>query len=389
LFGDTAGQVLELLRGLPGFTLQLGVLQRAGPLQGQVESLGLPPEPFPLGPSYAHPETLRQMFRAANWLRGRRTEGVHAHDLYTTLLVAPVARALGLGLVVGRLDLAHFHTGAQRALLSALTRAADAVVVNADAICRMLVEEESVRPDRVHVVHNGLDLLRFDARVRSGLQAPLPDSRGQPVVVHVANLVHPVKRQEDLLAAMARLSAREMILHAWLVGDDPRRHKVEVRRDALGLRGQVHFLGHRLDVPAMLAHASVGVLCSSAEGLSNAVMEGMAAGLPRVVTRVGGNPDLVLHGDRGLVVEPHRPAELAEALAELIAEPGRARQMGERARTFVAGHLSVEQLCRRHAEIYRAVAASRPTTSASDAWPPAFIRAAMPFRISRTSPGPS
>ena len=387
--GGTEGQVLELVRGLPGFTLQLGVLQRAGPLLAQVEALGLSPEPFPLGPSYAHPETLRQMARVARWMRRRGTQVVHAHDLYTTLLVAPVVRALGLGLVVGRLDLAHFHSRAQRALLSTLTRGADAVVANADAIRRMLVDEESVRPERIHVVHNGLDLTRFDARVRAGLQAPLPDSRGHPVVVHVANLIHPVKRQEDLLEALARLAVRGTVLHAWLVGDGPRRPEVEARRDALGLRGQVHFLGHRLDVPAVLAHAHVGVLCSSAEGLSNAVMEGMAAGLPMVVTRVGGNPDLVLHGDRGLVVEPHRPAELAEALAELLAEPGKARQMGERARAFVSVHLSVEQLCRRHAEIYRSVAASRPTISAMDAWPPAFIRSAMPSRMSRTNPGPS
>lgn len=387
--GGTEGQVLELLRGLPGFSLQLGVLQRAGPLLAHVEALGLSPEPFPLGPSYAHPETLRQMVRVGRWLHRQGAQVVHVHDLYTTLLVAPVARALGLGLVVGRLDLAHFHTRAQRVLLSRLTRGADAVVANADAIRRMLVDEEGVCPGRVHVVHNGLDLPRFDARVRAGLQAPVPDPRGHAVVVHVANLIHPVKRQEDLLEAISRLAARGTLLHAWLVGDGPRRPEVEARRDALGLRGQVHFLGHRLDVPAVMAHAHVGVLCSSAEGLSNAVMEGMAAGLPMVVTRVGGNPDLVLHGDRGLVVEPHRPAQLAEALAELMAEPGRARQMGERARAFVASHLSVGQLCRRHAEIYRAVAASRPTTSPSVAWPPAFMRAAMPSSSSRTSPGPS
>ena len=152
--GGTEGQVLELLRGLPGFSVQLGVLQRAGPLLAQVEALGLSPEPFPLGPSYAHPETLRQMVRVGRWLAAQRAEVVHAHDLYTTLLVAPVARALGLGLVVGRLDLAHFHSRGQRALLSVLTRAADAVVANADAIRRMLVEEEAVRPERVHVVHN-------------------------------------------------------------------------------------------------------------------------------------------------------------------------------------------------------------------------------------------
>jgi glycosyltransferase involved in cell wall biosynthesis len=389
--GGTEGQALELVRGLHGFDLLLGVLRREGPLLTQALALGHLPASFPLGPSYAHPATLRQMARVARWLQRNQVEVVHAHDLYTTLLVAPVAKLLRRGLVVGRLDMAHFQSGAQRALLAQFTRMADAVVVNAEAIRRMLVAEEGVHPARVHVIHNGLDLRRFDALASAGLRTPLPDTGGNPVVVQVANMNHPVKRQEDLLEALARLAARGTVLHAWFIGDGPRRAEVESRRDALGLQHTAHFLGHRLDVPAVLSRANVGVLCSSAEGLSNAVMEGMAAGLPMVVTRVGGNPELIAHGERGLVVEPHRPAQLAEALAELLAEPGRARQMGAKARTFVQEKLSVQQLCARHAEIYRAVAsrASVPTTSEMAPYPDAFSFAARPESSAGTIPGPS
>lgn len=389
--GGTEGQALELVRGLQGFELMVGVLRREGPLLSQALALGHLPASFPLGPSYAHPETLRQMTRVARWIQRNRAEVIHAHDLYTTLLVAPVAKLLHRGLVIGRLDMAHFQSGAQRALLAQLTRMADAVVVNAEAIRRMLVAEEGVHSARVHVVHNGLDLRRFDTLAAAGLRTPLPDPGGHPVVVHVANMNHPVKRQEDLLEALARLAARGTVLHAWFIGDGPRRAEVESRRDALGLQHTAHFLGHRLDVPAVLSRANVGVLCSSAEGLSNAVMEGMAAGLPMVVTRVGGNPELISHGERGLVVEPHRPAQLAEALAELFAEPGRSRQMGAKARAFVQEKLSVEQLCARHAEIYRAVAsrASIPTTSEMAPYPDAFSFAASPERSAGTIPGPS
>ena len=82
-------------------------------------------------------------------------------------------------------------------------------------------------------------------------------------------------------------------------------------------------------MPAIYARANFGVLCSTAEGMSNAVMEGMAAGLPMVVTAVGGNPELVPDGERGLVVPPQRPAaSCAEAFRRLLADPERARRMG-------------------------------------------------------------
>jgi L-malate glycosyltransferase len=118
----------------------------------------------------------------------------------------------------------------------------------------------------------------------------------------------------------------------------------------------VHFLGHRADVPALYARADLGVLCSTAEGMSNAVMEGMAAGLPMVVTAVGGNPELVADGERGLVVPPLRPEALCEAFLKLLADPERGRRMGAEARTFVERELSLERLVRRHDALYQRVA---------------------------------
>jgi glycosyltransferase involved in cell wall biosynthesis len=129
-------------------------------------------------------------------------------------------------------------------------------------------------------------------------------------------------------------------------------------------------------VPAVCARASVGVLCSSAEGTSNAVMEGMAARLPMVVTGVGGSPDLIEDGVRGRVVRPQRPAELAQALGEVLSHPQEAQAMGEAARAYVAQELTVERMVARHDAVYRAVLAGRPVVEevrvggarASDGW---------------------
>jgi glycosyltransferase involved in cell wall biosynthesis len=175
------------------------------------------------------------------------------------------------------------------------------------------------------------------------------------VVVHVANMNHPVKRQEDLLQALAMLRREGRVLHAFLVGDGPRRLELERLAAELGVADTVHFLRHRTDVPALYARADFGVLCSSAEGMSNAVMEGMAAGLPMVVTRVGGNPELVADGERGLVVPPHEPTALCAAFRRLLEDRELGRRMGAEARAFVERELSLERMVRRHDAVYRRV----------------------------------
>jgi glycosyltransferase involved in cell wall biosynthesis len=93
--------------------------------------------------------------------------------------------------------------------------------------------------------------------------------------------------------------------------------------------------------------------------MSNAVMEGMAAGLPMVVTAVGGNPDLIVDGKRGKLVQPERPAELARAFRWMLEHPEQARDMGAAARGFVRRELSLDRLVERHDALYQQVAWGR------------------------------
>ncbi|MGC4115479.1 MAG: glycosyltransferase [Myxococcales bacterium] len=282
-------------------------------MPSRFERLGLKPFELPLAGSFARPGTLRQIARLAAYLRRERIALLHAHDFYTTLIAVPAARLAGVASVVGRLDLGHWHTSGQALALAAATRAADAVVANAEAIRRKLIEMERLPADRVRVIHNGIDLAAFD-RVRAApLGEPLPEiAKGRVVIAHVANMTHPVKAQEDLLEAMASLKSRHPEALLLLVGDGVRRPMLEAMVARLGLGDSVCFLGRRGGVPAILARCHVGVLCSHAEGLSNAVIEGMAAALPMVVTDAGGNAELVKDGERGFVVPVRAPLQLAD-----------------------------------------------------------------------------
>jgi glycosyltransferase involved in cell wall biosynthesis len=359
-FGGTEGQVVELLRGLPGrYEPRVACLHLQGPHLATVRALGIEPFEVPLHGSLFRPNTAIQVRRLARFLEREQIALVHSQDFYTTLIGVPAARLAGARVLVSRLDMSHWLNAPQRVALALATRAADHVITNAEAIKRQICEQERIAESRVSVIPNGIDLVAFDRRRAESLRAPLPDSEGKIVIVHLANMTHPVKAQEDLFAAFRELLARRSDLMLWLVGDGPRRMQLELLASSLGITPSVHFLGHRPDVPAVLERAHIGVLCSHAEGLSNAIIESMAAWLPMVVTDAGGNRELVRDGDSGFVVPVRSPAQLAAKLGMLVeSEPLRAR-MGAAGRRFVERELGVDKLIARHDTLYRSVLKAR------------------------------
>lgn len=354
--GGTEGQVVELLRALPDrYRIRVAVLQAAGPLLEEVRQLGFAPRAFPPHGSLAHPNTALQIARIVRWLRQEKIQLIHVHDFFSTLLAVPAAKLAGCKVVVGRLDLGHWHGRFRGAVLARLTRMADHVVANAEAIRRMLIHKEGIPDARVTVIHNGIDLQRFDERMKAPLVSPLPPTGVDAIALLVANMNHPVKRQEDFLVALAHARAQGYPICGFLVGDGPRRQELEALARELGLEGGAHFLGHRTDVPAICARATVGVLCSTAEGLSNAIIEGMAARLPMVVTKVGGNPELIEQGKRGLQVPPCEPFDLSTALAWILSNRQAAQEMGEAGRRYVEEDLSLSRLVENHDRLYQQV----------------------------------
>jgi glycosyltransferase involved in cell wall biosynthesis len=354
--GGTEGQVVELLRGLRGrYRMSAAGLLLEGPHLEAIRAMGLEPLGLPLGGSFASTSTPKQIARLALHLRREKIELVHAHDFYTALLAVPAARLAGAKVIVGRLDLAHWLGTAQRAALAAACWSADHVVANAQAIKRSICRVEHLPADRVSVIPNGLDLERFDAQRSQPPIAPLPQLEGKVVIAHVANMTHPVKAQELLFEAMARLLPRVPQAALLLVGDGPRRHQLEAIAGSQGIAGSVHFLGRRPDVPAILARSHIGVLCSSAEGLSNAIIEGMAASLPMVDSDAGGNPELVRDGESGFVVMAGSAACLAARLEHLAKAPELRTRMGQAGRAFVERELGMSRLLERHDQLYRRV----------------------------------
>jgi len=354
--GGAERQFVERLRRHPkGFRAVVGCLEASGPMLDPVRAMGYEPEVFPLHGSMMRPNTAVQIARMAALIRAEGVQIVHATDFNTNLLGLAAARLAGAKAIVSRVDLGHLRAGFgkwHRETEKLNARLADLVVANADAVRDVCVREEGVKPENCVVVRNGMDLKHFDETAARGLEAPLPVPEGGRFVAVIGNL-WPVKGHRTLLEAVARLPAELQDVRFLCAGEGPERDYLTARIAELGLSERVLLLGHRLDVPAILARAQAACLCSSAEGLSNALMEAMASRLPVVATRVGGNPELIRDGDNGALVPYGDPDALAAALSGLLSAPEQAREMGQRGRRRVESELSMERMADGHGALYR------------------------------------
>ena len=232
----------------------------------------------------------------------------------------------------------------------------NAVVGNSRAVIAEL-EAEGVRPERLRLIYNGIEAPPADSLDGGAKRAELGLSDDALMIVQVANLI-PYKGHADLLEAFAKAQAAVSVEMALcLVGrDDGIGPQLKAQAEALGIADRVRWLGPRGDVASILAAADIGVLSSHEEGFSNAILEGMAAGLPMVVTRVGGNPEAVVDGETGLVVDPHDAAGLAKALTRLAEDPVLRRRLGEAASNRIEAKFTLGRCRDDYERLYTALA---------------------------------
>jgi len=180
-----------------------------------------------------------------------------------------------------------------------------------------------------------------------------------PIIISVGRLL-PHKRQAILIEAIAHLGPSFDSATLWIVGSGASRNALEQERQRLGVRERVVFWGHRADVPALLAQATIFANASSWEGMSNAVLEAMALGLPSVVADAPGVSECHVNGETGLIVSGASDQELTEqfskALQTLLADPALQRRLGDSARARARERYSMEANRQRFLDAYRRIA---------------------------------
>ena len=287
--------------------------------------------------------------RMAKELRRRSIRIVHSYLFDANLVGTLAARLARVPVVlVSKRSLDRYVEPHKRVAARLANRFATRVTVPAEAVRLHVHRVEGCPLDKIVVIPNGVDLARV----------PLAPPSNGPVVGAVGRL-DPRKGHADLLVAMSLVLDRIPGARLLLVGDGPARSSLERQAQALGIAPHVDMLGMVPEGARTLAQMSVFVLPSYVEGMSNALLEAMAAGLPVVATDVGGNAEVVVAGQTGLIVPPRDPGALAEAIRVLIEDPERARAMGAAGRARAMEQFTLQQMIARYQALYAGLLGER------------------------------
>jgi glycosyltransferase involved in cell wall biosynthesis len=366
--GGTENQFMALGRALDPdrFELEFACLRRWGAFADEIDQRHIPLLECNVT-SFRSVSAIVQQARLARHVAGRRIDIVHTYSFYGNLFAVPATRLAGVPVVIASIrDRAPYLTPMQKRAQRWACQFADCVLVNAIAVKEWLIGE-GYDASKIIVIPNGVDLSRFE---RLDAQSPFPGlgiPEGAPIVLVVSRL-NPLKGLEPFLEAAAIVATEVPAAKFVIVGDTNPNERaywstLTSLTGKLGLTDRVTFAGLRRDIPQLMSAATISVMPSLNEALSNVLLESMAAGAPVVATRVGGTPEAIDDGKNGLLVPPGDPRAMAGAIAALLTDPGRRRRLGAAARQSINERFSMDRMVAATEQLYQALLDGRTQVS--------------------------
>ena len=291
-------------------------------------------------------------------LRSGGVQIVHGHMFGSNVWAVTLGRLASVPVVVTHEHTWAFSGGRLRGIADRRLIAAgsDVVIACSQEDRRRMIERQRIAPTAVRFVPNGIDgrspTPGRDVRAELGIAGAAP-------VVGSVGALRPQKRFDVLLRAAAVLAPRCPGLRVVLVGEGAERARLEALAAELELGDTLLMLGAREDVPDILQAFDVAVTSSDFEGSPLSVMEYMEAGLPVVATAVGGLPQMIHDGVHGVLVPRRDPVALADAIAGLLADPQRRRELGAAGRARRRAEFDLGVMVGRIEQLYEQLYAAR------------------------------
>jgi glycosyltransferase involved in cell wall biosynthesis len=343
--GGSERQCAEIAKALDRsrFHVHVGCM-RDGFRGTELRASGVPVTVFPVRSLY-DPSCWSGLWRLNRYLRRHNIQLAHAFDVPMNLFAVPSSRLFRTPVVLAsQRAFRDLTPGMTRRLLRITDRFADGIVVNGEAVRRHLIEDESVRPERIHLCYNGIDLSQFSFQARQ--ETP-------KLTVGVVCALRPEKDLATLIRAFAH--ARQPHWRLLVVGSGPCLAELQKLARDLEIASAVTFQPTTDQVPAWLYKIDIFVLPSLSEAFSNSLMEAMACGCAVVASRVGGNPELVIPDQTGLLFQAGQSEDLAAALERLAENHALRQQLASSGSELVHTRFSLAAAARRMAEIYSAL----------------------------------
>ncbi len=233
------------------------------------------------------------------------------------------------------------------AFILKVLRRADRLAVTSAASAREALEQGFSR-EQVVCIPNGVDTRRFAPR-----NGP---AQARTRIICVGRLISG-KGHTVLLDAFAQLYRESGSLRLEIVGDGPEKRNLERKAEQLGLGRAVVFHGETASVETFFDNTAVAVQPSLSEGMSNVILEAMAAGLPVIATRTGAAPDVIRNGVNGILVDPGSADQISDAVKQIISDEALARRLGAGARRTVEERYAISSIAEKYMDLYRGLAA--------------------------------
>ena len=342
----------------------MACLSPAGTLRSTIDDLDLGDIPsFPLT-SFYNQNAVRQLKRFVRWLQTSGIDIVHTHDFYTNVFGMAGGSVARVSVRVASMrETAEMRSLAQKQVQKVAYSLAHSVVANSKAVADKLISD-GIRPDKVSVIYNGLDLKRLETSVTrsealSMLGVNVDEARPVRFVSIVANMRHEVKDYPMFLRAARKVKQAVPDAIFLLAGEGELEESLKSLARELGIYEATVFLGRCENVAELLSISDACVLSSKAEGFSNSILEYMAAGKPVVATNVGGAGEAITEGETGFLVPSGDDEMMAERLASLLLEPDKALKMGAAAKRVVSEGFSCEAQLSRTEHLYETLLRAR------------------------------
>ena len=290
--------------------------------------------------SPANPFSLARLFRI---LKKAKPDVIHTHSSIDSWLAGSVAKFAGIPVVRSR----HISIPIKSVFPNnwLYSRIPKKIITSGEAISNVVTGVSGVIPENVKSISAGVDFRRFDFKIDGGsIRSELGIKAEQPLIGKIG-VIRGWKGYDYLLKAAPIVLEKYPDARFVFVGRGPGYEQTQSIANSLGLEKVVKLLGHREDIPEIMAGLDIQVLASFAgEGTPQVIPQAFAMKTPVVATRVGSVPEMLGQGERGVLVELKNSIDLANGIIKLIENPNIRKEVSERGYEFCKNELGVDRM---------------------------------------------